>query len=610
MNKYSLFVVLLFCITIQRVTSHTSPSRLSLYNALNARFLHSSSSSSPESSSVSSTVTVDVTPTLINDGDYVNVTITNPNPTSDDFIASFSPSTYASVAHSPVEYFLLNAFPSYLKTGTVTVPFRCINMRSDYAFALFSGGLNNPVEIAHSVPVTFHLPNEPLHPRLAVTTNPGELRVTWSSGSNAASNPQVYLALAADPSNGKWYPADNTYTYTAADMCGAPATTIGYRDVGYIHTLVLKNIQPSTPYLYSIGDNTSAQLEIPFTSLPVGGPSSSIVIAAVGDVGQNPLDGASDEYMFPTVPNMTQLISQDIENRNVQGFLHVGDISYARGYQSEWEMFLDLIAGTGGGGPPYGRGAFASRVPYMINLGNHERDFPGSVPVGPNNWGNGTDSEGECGVPAVNLFPMPQPCTGTQCAYWAASLGPIFTVHFSTELDFSIGSAQYNFIKNALTTVDRSVTPWVIVGFHRPMYISSTNWDPVNGDQTVAIALRENIEPLFANAGGSAVDLVLSGHHHSYQRWCAVLNNGTCYARSQGPDNVYVNPQAPVQLVIGTGGAGFSTNIQTPPPPAVEIVNFWHGYIRIEIFNSSALYSEFVDDTTGGTIRDSFWILK
>lgn len=45
-----------------------------------------------------------------------------------------------------------------------------------------------------------------------------------------------------------------------------------------------------------------------------------------------------------------------------------------------------------------------------------------------------------------------------------------------------------------LAAVDRSATPWVIVGGHRPMYIDSTNYAPVQGDQTVAAELRAALE--------------------------------------------------------------------------------------------------------------------
>ena len=59
------------------------------------------------------------------------------------------------------------------------------------------------------------------------------------------------------------------------------------------------------------------------------------------------------------------------------------------------------------------------------------------------------------------------------------------------------GSAQYAFIAADLAAVDRARTPWLLVGGHRPMYISSTNAQEPGGDQVVAAALRDAVEPLF-----------------------------------------------------------------------------------------------------------------
>ncbi|KAJ1480082.1 hypothetical protein T484DRAFT_1811917, partial [Baffinella frigidus] len=47
--------------------------------------------------------------------------------------------------------------------------------------------------------------------------------------------------------------------------------------------------------------------------------------------------------------------------------LHIGDISYARGYASEWDFFMDQIS------------PIASRIPWMTAVGNHERDWPSSA---------------------------------------------------------------------------------------------------------------------------------------------------------------------------------------------------------------------------------------
>jgi hypothetical protein len=48
-----------------------------------------------------------------------------------------------------------------------------------------------------------------------------------------------------------------------------------------------------------------------------------------------------------------------------------------------------------------------------------------------------------------------------------------------------------------LAAVNRSHTPWLIVGGHRPFYIDSTNAAPVWGDLTVADDLQDALEDLF-----------------------------------------------------------------------------------------------------------------
>ena len=51
-------------------------------------------------------------------------------------------------------------------------------------------------------------------------------------------------------------------------------------------------------------------------------------------------------------------------------------------------------------------------------------------------------------------------------------------------------------IKN-LASVNRTLTPWLVVGGHRPFYIDSTNNLEPDGDQPVARALRDALEDAF-----------------------------------------------------------------------------------------------------------------
>ena len=66
----------------------------------------------------------------------------------------------------------------------------------------------------------------------------------------------------------------------------------------------------------------------------------------------------------------------------IDAIVHGGDISYAMGYAAVWEFYLNMIS-------PY-----ASAVPYLSLVGNHEIDYPDT-----DSYYKGTDSGGECGVP-------------------------------------------------------------------------------------------------------------------------------------------------------------------------------------------------------------------
>ena len=68
---------------------------------------------------------------------------------------------------------------------------------------------------------------------------------------------------------------------------------------------------------------------------------------------------------------------------------------------------------------------------------------------------------------------------------------------------------QVDFLKADLAKVDRTATPWVIVMMHRPWY-TSTEYTP----EDVCLVCQEAFEDIFYEQN---VDLVISGHVHSYQ---------------------------------------------------------------------------------------------
>ena len=124
----------------------------------------------------------------------------------------------------------------------------------------------------------------------------------------------------------------------------------------------MTGLAPGAQYEYSVGDAADESTFFAFRALPTAAANGDalypFVMLAVGDVGQDTVDGASEFCeTFPPAPNTTTLIARDVA-LGAQAVLHAGDISYARGFTSSWETFHDSLA------------AITPHVPYGINLGN------------------------------------------------------------------------------------------------------------------------------------------------------------------------------------------------------------------------------------------------
>ena len=280
----------------------------------------------------------------------------------------------------------------------------------------------------------------------------------------------------------------------------------------------------------------------------------------------------------------TRALTRDIEEGRLQlaasaAVFHIGDISYARGYVSIWEQFFSQLE------------PISARLPWMTVDGNHERDWPGSGSV----W-TGTDSGGECGVALAQRFHMPSPSglAPTSQTWWSLDFGPVHFTVISTELDFSVKSAQYAWIKSDLQAVNRSKTPFLLLAGHRPMYIDSTNDEPGGGDLPVGRQLIAALEPLMQKY---QVDAAYFGHHHSLQRTCP-LHNFTCVSETEGT----------VHIVTGGAGAGFSDNVQSPTPQWIRFLNYsTHGYVVAHVKQRQTLTLEFID-AGRRTVMDSVTI--
>ncbi|KAH7516065.1 hypothetical protein FEM48_Zijuj10G0095200 [Ziziphus jujuba var. spinosa] len=497
-------------------------------------------------------VAISISPTVLNkSGDSVVVRWSGvQSPSKLDWLGIYSP---PSSKHDHfLGYVFLSSSPTWESgSGNVSIPL--VNLRSNYSFRIFHWTESevNPKRQDHDhnpLPGTAHLlatseelgfesGRGPEQVHLSYTDRDDEMRVMFLTedggerlvryGEGRDSLGDVAVARVS--------------RYEREDMCDSPAnSSIGWRDPGFIHDGVMKNLKNGVRYYYQVGSDSKGWSAI-HSFVSRNRDSDETIAFLFGDMGTSiPYSTflRTQEESISTV----KWILRDIEALGDKpAFVsHIGDISYARGYSWLWDQFFTQIEPV------------ASKVPYHVCIGNHEYDWP-EQPWRPD-WSMPIyrkDGGGECGVPYSLKFNMPgnssEP-TGTRAPatrnlYYSFDMGSVHFVYMSTETNFLQGSKQYEFLKHDLESVDRGKTPFVVVQGHRPMYTTSNE----NRDTSLRERLLEHLEPLFVK---NKVTLAFWGHVHRYERFCPI-NNFTCRSTGLNGDDWEAFP---VHVVIGMAG--------------------------------------------------------
>ncbi|KAK9918496.1 hypothetical protein WJX75_004496 [Coccomyxa subellipsoidea] len=559
------------------------------------------------------------------DGDKVEVSWSGvQRPTNADAVALYfagdSPDE-----RSPLKFkWAFASSKSYLQTGAGSHTFRLLNQRKDVAFMLFynvsrttqfrTGNL-----LASSAPIRLSNPNDPQHVHLALGVTEGTMIAQWTT--RDAGRPVVRWGREsgklAQENRGSFS------TYTRLQMCGAPANSTGWVDPGWLNYAALTGLQPGTRYYYTVGDPAwGFSREFSFVSAPRVGRDASVRFLAVADLGHAETDGSAEidhdqakdmlnytpvdtlQYVFELFYNflVDSEAQQGVSLYTLQGLLDSaanvsllllnGDVSYARGQLTQWDVFMHQME------------PLASQMPWMLTEGNHERDWPYS---GDRFLNLATDSGGECGVPFWQRFFMPTgPIKWVDAQsqrrspeWFSFKHGPLHFLHISTEVDFAPGSPQFEFILQDLASVDRGVTPWVVVNMHRPIYTSSSAGVGPTSVIRVAEDLRAALEPIFMLY---QVDLSLAGHDHKYERTCPVYKKTCLQHDANGTSS------GPTHVVIGNAGYKLSWAANPRPPPYWATVAIEHGFLRCDV-NATVLYCEEVSSMSG-KVLDSFALRK
>jgi len=416
----------------------------------------------------------------------------------------------------PIKFAPCNA-GDFEETGAGSRRMRLLAYRDPLEVGLFTGGFEDssvPRLLARtSSSLVASDADEPRFPRLARTQSPDEMRLTWSSSD---ADPQAAYLFGAAPQR----VMSTSRTYVAGDLCAAPANSTGFANPGHHHSVVFKNLVPGA-YTYQVGQGLTGEFRVSV--------SRSVRVGVIADVGATEPDGMHYHWEEPNASTTYRLALA----RGPDLMLHLGDLAYATGYQAKWDLFLDQVAPISAG------------VPYMTAFGNHEQDWMRGGGRSPHAFA-AADSGGECGVPTHTRFVMPVPDDGDDVqaranGWYAFSQGPAAFVVLNSEWNASRGSPQHDFLRAALSSVDRRATPWVVVGSHRPIYTK----DSADGDDSMLG--YEDVEDLLREF---EVDFMLYGHVHNAQRTCPIYRSQCTVAEHPGgfPGTVHA--------VMGNGGQG------------------------------------------------------
>lgn len=154
---------------------------------------------------------------------------------------------------------------------------------------------------------------------------------------------------------------------------------------------------------------------------------------------------------------------------------------------------------------------------------------------------------------------------------------------------FGFSGQQLEFLQADLASVDRNVTPWLLVGGHRP-------WYSTGGSDNICSPCQNAFESTFYKYG---VDLAIFGHVHNSQRFNPVYN------KTADPAGLN-NPKAPMYIVAGGAGnieglssvgSNYSTN------------QFAYGadfsYATVKFVDAEHLEVDFIRSSTGEVLDTS-----
>jgi hypothetical protein len=372
------------------------------------------------------------------------------------------------------------------------------------------------------------------------------------------------------------------------------------------HIITIKNLKPSTKYYYSIGSGTNilqGDKDNYFITPPATPAPRKYMIGAFGDCGNN-----SDNQK-----GINRQFVKYLGENYMDAWLLLGDNAYESGTDSEYQKnFFEVYQAD-----------FLKKFPLFPAPGNHDyreigtyrgkmqssRDIAYyhnfSVPV-----------NGEAGgVPSNNP------------AYYSFDIGNIHFLSLDSYGKEAESLRLYDTLSSQVQWVKKDLEAnrnkqWVVAYWHHPPFTMGSH----NSDkEQELVKIRQNFIQILERYG---VDLVLTGHSHSYERTRLIKGHygpeasfssgkhdlSTSSATFDGTKNScpYIkdskNNQGTVYVVSGSAGKIDSRTQATFPHDAMVVSNAVDGGALMLEVERNRLDLKWLG--ADGEVRDKFTMMK
>ena len=358
------------------------------------------------------------------------------------------------------------------------------------------------------------------------------------------------------------------------------------------HEVEVSGLPSDTKFFYSVG-NTGGPLaggntDHFFVTAPSTGTAKSTRIWVLGDPGtggRGASGAASARSVKDAYLNFTGTRGTDL-------WLMLGDNAYNDGTDNEYQNAVFNIYQE-----------VLPNAPLWATLGNHDA--------------RSANSSDQSGV-YYNVFTLPKEAeagglrSGTE-AYYSFNYGNIhFVCLDSQETSRSPTGTMLTWLENDLAD---NILPWTIAFWHHPPYSKGSHDSDSEGRM---IDMRENALPIL-EAGG--VDLMLSGHSHSYERSflvdshygssgtlvsSMVVDGGNGRPAGDGAYEKSAGPSANEGTVYAVPGSSGQTSGVGNHPIMVVSLNVL-GSMILDV-NGDRMDATFLQ--SNGNVRDTFTIMK